>query len=219
MPARCPAMGSTFPVTLAALLGLSVVLGPPLSAQAADDGKHWGLEGGFGRAFIPGSLTEVAQDRYSASLSGNSYTLGLVKFHANGAPSYSLQFSRSTLEGQAAELRGVNARYQGSTAMSGFLATKHVNFVARRRFSIGMGFGAGIGPQLKADYSRSLILNGVPFSERKTYTLEEVPVTPLFEFQIRGEVRVTRNLSAGPWVGMRNAIPLAGGVVRVHFLK
>ena len=29
----------------------------------------------------------------------------------------------------------------------------HVNFVARRRFSVGLGFGAGVAPALKADYS------------------------------------------------------------------
>ena len=211
--------GPALAATLTAVC-LSGMLGHPPAAQAQPlDGNHWGLEGGFGHAFIPGSLTEAAQNRYTASLSGNSYTFGLVKFHANGAPSYSLQFARTTLDGQATELRGANARYTGNTAMSGFLATKHVNFVARRRFSIGLGFGAGIGPQLKADYSRSLMVNGVPFSERKVYTLKEVPVTPLFEFQIRGEMRLSRNLSAGPWVGIRNAVPLAGGVVRVHFLK
>jgi len=202
------------------LLGLAAALIQrfPLAAQGLDK-PHWGMEGGFGFAFIPGSLTDAVQDRYSASLSGNTYSFGLVHFHGNGAPSYSLQFCRIALDGNAAELRSPNARYQGHAAVPGFLATKHFNFVSRRRFSFGVSTGAGLGPQLKADYTRSLVSNGVTTSERKTYTLKELPVTPLFEFQIRGEVRLSRNLSAGPWVGIRNAIPLAGGVVRLHFPK
>jgi hypothetical protein len=94
-----------------------------------------------------------------------------------------------------------------------------VNFVARRRFSAGLGFGIGVGPQFKAQYTRTLSVQGIPVSEQKVYTLQELPVTPLFEFQIRGDVRLSRNLSVGPWVGIRNGIPVAGGVARAHFLK
>jgi hypothetical protein len=99
------------------------------------------------------------------------------------------------------------------------MATKYVNFVARRRFSIGMGFGAGIAPQLKLDYSKTQTVGTTTTTQNKQYVLTEVPVTPLFQIQFRGDIRVSRNVSIGPWGGFRNGLPVAGGAVRVHFLK
>jgi hypothetical protein len=53
----------------------------------------------------------------------------------------------------------------------------------------------------------------------KQYVLNDIPVTPLFQIQFRGDIRVTRNLSVGPWGGFRNGLPAAGGALRAHFLK
>ena len=172
------------------------------------------MEANGGVAIIPNSLTESAQNKYRASLSGYVYSFGVVRFHANGSPSYSLVYSGTTIDGDATDVRS-NLSYSGNANIDGFMATKYVNFVARPRFSIGLGFGAGIAPQLKADYSRTAPTAG----QQKQYVLKEVPVTPLFEFQIRGEVRVLHNLSVGPFGGIRNGLPVAGGAVRVHFLK
>ena len=202
-----------------AAVGLVLLTASPVLRAQGDEKSHWGMEGGFGVAYIPASLPDAVQDRYSASLDGNTYNFGLVHFHASGAPSYSLQFCHMMLEGNAAALGGVDASYQGSGSALGFLATKYVNFVARRRFSIGMGFGAGVGPQLKYNYTRSVTIQGKSFSEQKAFTLEELPVTPMFEIQFRGDIRISRNLSVGPWAAIRNGIPFFGGVVRVHFLN
>ena len=115
--------------------------------SVAQDGKHWGLEADGGIGIIPTSLFENSQDRYKASgnLSGYVYSVGLVRFHANGAPSYSLDFSATHFEGSATDTN-TRATYKGNANINGFMATKYVNFVARPRFSIGMGFGAGMPP-------------------------------------------------------------------------
>ena len=186
----------------------------------AQDAPHWGVEtdGGFG--FVPSSLFQSSQNRYKASgsLNGYDYSVGLVRFHANGAPSYSLDFSGTHFEGNATDSRST-ATYNGSTTFNGFMATKYVNFVARRRFSIGMGFGAGIAPQLKLDYTKTQTVGTTTTIVNKQYTVNEIPVTPLFQIQFRGDIRVSRNISVGPWGGFRNGLPTIGGVVRVHFLK
>ncbi len=186
----------------------------------AQDGKHWGLEADGGVGIIPTSLFESSQDRYRASgnLSGYVYSAGLVRFHANGAPSYSLAFSATHFEGTALDTRS-SATYKGNANINGFMATKYVNFVARPRFSIGMGFGAGVAPQLKLDYTKTVTVGTTTTSQQKQYVLNEIPVTPLFQIQFRGDIRVSRNLSVGPWGGFRNGLPVVGGAVRVHFLK
>ena len=186
----------------------------------AQDANHWGVEGDGGIGIIPSSLFESSQNRYKASgsLSGYTYSVGLVRFHANGAPSYSLDFSGTHFEGNATDTN-TTATYKGSTNFNGFMATKYVNFVARPRFSIGMGFGAGVAPQLKVDYTKTQTVGTVTTTQNKQYTLTEIPVTPLFQIQFRGDIRVSKNISVGPWGGFRNGLPVAGGAVRVHFLK
>jgi len=54
----------------------------------AQDANHWGLEADSGVGFVPNSLFQSLQNRYKASgsLSGYDYSVGLVRFHANGAP-------------------------------------------------------------------------------------------------------------------------------------
>jgi hypothetical protein len=187
---------------------------------AAQDGKHWGLEANGGVGIIPSSLFESSQDRYKASgnLSGYVYSVGLVRFHDNGAPSYSLAFSATLFEGTVTDNSSLST-YKGQADINGFMATKYVNFVARPRFSIGMGFGAGIGPQLKVDYTKTITVGTTTVSQQKQYKLDQIPVTPLFDIQFRGDIRVSRNLSIGPWGGFRNGMPAAGGALRVHFLK
>ena len=186
----------------------------------AQDGKHWGLEADGGVGIIPNSLFENSQNRYKASgnLSGYVYSVGLVRFHANGAPSYSLDFSATHFEGNATDTN-TSATYKGSANINGFMATKYVNFVARPRFSIGMGFGAGIAPQLKIDYTKTQTVGTTTTTVNKQYVVDQIPVTPLFQIQFRGDIRVSRNLSVGPWGGFRNGLPAAGGALRVHFLK
>jgi len=112
-----------------------------------------------------------------------------------------------------------SATYEGSANFNGFMATKYVNFVARPRFSIGMGFGAGMAPQLKIDYTKTQTVGPTTTIVNKQYVLDQIPVTPLFQIQFRGDIRVSRNLSIERWGGFRNGLLVAGGALRVHFLK
>lgn len=200
---------------------LAAIAGPQACAQrravGEEDKAYWGVEGSAGYAWIPKVLIE-RQDRYSASVDGMAYTAGLVRFHRNGAPSFSLQMCRATLNGKANELRGLGFRYEGSATITGFMATKHLNILARRRFSTGFSFGIGVAPQLEARYKQIITRAGVVSTTEKTYKLKEIPVTPLFEVLVRADVRVARNLSIGPFGGIRTGVPVAGGAVRVHFL-
>jgi hypothetical protein len=82
-----------------------------------------------------------------------------------------------------------------------------------------MGFGAGVAPQLKLDYSKTQTVGTTTTITNKQYVVDQIPVTPLFQIQFRGDIRVSRNISIGPWGGFRNGLPAAGGALRVHFLK
>jgi hypothetical protein len=194
--------------------------------NASDSGvpkAYWGIEGGGGSVLFPRSLANSLQKSIAKAkdgvnstldnLTGPSFTTGIVRFHGDGSPSFSLDFIHYSLNAKAT-YQGGPAQYQGDAAISGFMASKHKNFAARRRFSVGMSFGAGVAPQLKANYTKTE--NGV-VQPQKTYTLKQVPVTPLFEVLFRGEVRVHRNISIGPFAGVQDLIPMIGATVRVHF--
>lgn len=202
-----------------ACLAVPAAAGTPGRSDSLEAGPHWGAEASFGRPWVPSSLAKAAQDRYTANANGIAYNFGLVRFHANGAPSFTLRFTRSTFDGSATELGGDTAQYKGNATVSGFMATKHVSFLARRRWSFGMSFGGGVGPQFQAHYTRTVVANGSVSTTQRVYTLQDIPVTPLFEVLFRADVRLSRTLSVGPWAGMNTGIPVVGGALRVHFLK
>lgn len=176
---------------------------------------YWGFEGGGGYSWVPQALADQVQNKYTATLTGTSYSFGLDRFHANGSPSFTLQFMRFSLDAKAVDQQ-TGIAYSGHVDVPGFMATKHVNFMARQRFSFGMSFGAGVGPQLTANYQQTSGPTGVP-GPQKTYTLKEIPVTPMFEILFRGDIRIQRHLSIGPYAGIRTGFPVVGGVLRVHF--
>jgi hypothetical protein len=186
-------------------------------AFGQEESPHWGFEVNGGYLRSPTSLPEWFQDRYRASVTGVSYAVGLVRFHANGAPSFSLQFQQFRLDGRATEQRFPNRAYAGDARVPGFLATKHLNVFARSRGSAGFSLGAGVGPQFKASYR--LEQPGASSGLERTYTLKELPVTPLFQILVRGDIRILRQLSVGPFFGTRNGLLVGGATTRVHFLK
>jgi hypothetical protein len=187
------------------------------SASAQERGSpHFGFEAGVAQAHLPNSIADTVQDRYRGEVTGWTYALGLTHFHGNGAPSYSLQLLLLRLDGKGYDLAG--SRYTANARLSGFLATKYANIISRSRGSIGFGYGAGVGPQFKATYRRTEPFQGVTLPER-TYTLKTLPVTPLFQIVLAGDIRLHRNLSFGPYVGLRNGLLVYGGMVRVRFVK
>lgn len=189
----------------------------PAHIFAQSESPHWGLEfnGGYLRALK--SLSDLVQDRYQVSLTGISSAVGLVRFHGNGAPSFTLQFLQLRVDGRAVEQWFPNRTFEGDATVPGFLATKHFNFISGSRGSMGLSLGAGVGPQLKASY-RAVEPAGVSSFE-KTYTLQELDVTPLFQILLRGDVRVSRHISVGPFFGTQNGLLSGGAALRVHFLK
>ena len=175
------------------------------------------MESGGGTILVPKALSSAIQNHYSATLTGPVFSTGIVRFHRNGTPNFSLQFLHFGLNAQASDLK-TGSQYSGSTAISGFLASKHASFISRKRFSFGMTFGGGVGPQLTAQYRQTYSAGGT-LTSPKTYTLNQVPVTPLLEVLLRGDIRVHRNLSIGPYGGMLSGIPVVGATVRVHFVR
>lgn len=200
-------------ILIAPLIAATAALAQSQSSSEAPK-AYWGVEGGGGYSWVPQALADEVQNRYTATLTGVSYSFGLDRFHANGAPSFTLQFLRFSLDAKAADPQ-TGVAYAGHVDVPGFMATKHVNFMARRQFSFGMSFGAGIGPQLNAKYQPTNVPAGVPTAE-KTYTLKEIPVTPMFEILFRGDIRVQRHFSIGPFAGIRAGFPTVGGVLRAH---
>jgi hypothetical protein len=187
------------------------------SPSAPETPAYWGVEGGGGTIWVPKSLSTTIQNQYTATLTGPMFSTGIVRFHPNGAPNFSLQFLHFGLNAQATDLNS-GSQYSGSAAVSGFLASKHASFMARKRFSFGMSFGAGVGPQLTAQYRQTYSAGSV-LAAPKTYTLNSVPVTPLFEVLFRGDIRVNKSLSLGPYAGILSGLPVFGGTVRVHMVR
>ena len=149
-------------------------------------------------------------------ISGTAYGVGLVRFNKKGAPSYALQFSnlRASIEGT--ERQGQFQRHiSGAGTMRGFMATKYLNFVTRKRVSAGLAFGGGVG-ELKAHYVRSFIsLSNISFGAAKHYE----HVVPFFEILARIDFRPERHVTVGPFYGIRNGTLAAGVAVRIHFVK
>ena len=198
------------------VFSVSLLVAAAAIAQATDAESpkaYWGLETGGAAVWVPGSLGNSIQNRYSATLSGVSYSAGLVRFHGSGAPNFSLDFLGFSVNAKATDLK-TTYQYQGSARVTGFMASKHASFVTRKRYSFGMSFGAGVAPQLQAKYSQTF--GPAALVQQKTFTLKEIPVTPLFELLFRGDIRVHRNLSVGPIAGICSGLPVFGGMLRVH---
>lgn len=179
--------------------------------------SYWGLQGGGAYSWLPQQLADQAQNKYSATLNGTTYDVGLVRLHPSGAASFSLEFVHFSLDAKAID-NATGIGYSGHVDVPGFLATKYVNFMVRRRFNFGMSFGGGVGPQLHATYQPVNAPTAVPATP-KTYTLTQIPVTPLFQILFRGDVRVHRNISVGPYAGISTMFPTVGGTVRFHFVR
>jgi hypothetical protein len=178
---------------------------------------HWGFQGDIGGISFPKFAVEkVDALPERPSVSGKSYQVGLVRFHANGAPSYALQFSKLDADFSGASQSGsLRQAITGSGTVRGFMATKYANVVAKKHVSGGFAFGGGIGKG-EASYTRQFLLNGVAYAaESNAYNR----VIPLFEILARLDVRPVKFLTVGPYYGIRNGTLAAGVAVRLHITK
>ena len=119
------------------LFALTVVLFVIPTANAQDPTGHWGVQGDVARVNVPKSIVEnISALPEKPDISGTAYSVGLVRFNKKGAPSYALQYSnlRASIEGT--EQQGQFQRHiSGAGSMRGFMATKYLNFVTRKRVS------------------------------------------------------------------------------------
>jgi hypothetical protein len=187
------------------------------NAHAQDTKPHWGIQGDVGHVSFP----KFAVEKIDAlperpEISGTTYSIGLVRFHANGAPSYALQFSKLDANFSGAQQQGSFRReLAGSGSVRGFMATKYANVAAKKHVSGGFAFGAGIG-KLEASYVRSTSFAGIPQSlQANSYNR----IVPLFEILGRLDIRPIKYLSVGPYYGIRNGTLAAGVAVRLHITK
>lgn len=195
---------------------LTAVLFVTHQADAQDLTGHWGVQGDAAWVSVPKSIVEkIHALPEKPDISGIAESVGLVRFNKKGAPSYALQFSnlRASAEGTA---QGQFQRHiTGTGSIRGFMATKYVNFVTRKRLSAGLAFGGGVG-QLKAHYVRSFASpDTITFGAAKHYE----HVIPMFEMLGRLDFRPVRHLTVGPFYGIRNGTLAAGLNLRIHFVR
>ncbi len=184
-----------------------------LSAQD----PHWGVQGDLAYANVPGFIV----DRIHAvperpDITGQSFNPGIVRFHANGSPSCSFSYTSIRASGFGALARDdARAEVNGSASIRGAMVTKYLNFFSRDHVSFGIGVGGGLG-QLRAFYIRRATARGRSFTEpphRYEYTI------PVFELLGQLDVRPVRYLSVGPIYGFRTGAQIAGGGIKLHFVR
>ena len=186
--------------------------------SSTESRPYWGAETGGG--FLTGisSIANAAQDKFKVNASGPLFDIGLARMHANGSPSYSFEFTRLSFSGNATGLSDLFAgnTYHGSASLPGFMATKYFSFITRSHFSAGVGLGAGVGPQLSANYSVTFP-DGTVLSRK--YTLNQLSATPLFAVTFRGEYLAPKHFSIGPYAGIVDGLPVIGAKLRVGFTR
>jgi hypothetical protein len=186
-------------------------------AAWAQDGAHWGVQGDGGYGVLPQFIVEEIHTLPEIpTIDGPMFQVGVVRFNNRGAPSFAFQYSQvsASIAGSISDPRGT-ASVTGDATVRGFMASKYLNFVTRERWSAGVALGGGVG-KLDASYTRSVrSLTATIFSDMRSYEY----TVPLFEILARVDFRVARNLTIGPFYGVRNGIVGGGGAVRVHFLK
>ena len=199
------------------LFALTIVLFVIPTANAQDATGHWGIQGDVARVNVPKSIVEkINALPERPDISGTAYSVGIVRFNKKGAPSYALQYSslRAAIEG--IQQQGQFQRHiSGGGSMRGFMATKYLNFVTRKRVSAGLAFGGGVG-ELNGHYVRSTIApDVVTFASVKQYK----HIVPMFEMLARVDFRPERHLTIGPFYGIRNGTLAAGLALRIHFVR
>ena len=199
------------------LFALTVALFVIPTANAQDATGHWGVQGDAAWVRAPKSIIgKIHALPEKPDITGATYRAGLVRFNEKGAPSYAFQYSNLRAGIEGTEQQGqVQRHVSGAGTMRGFMATKYLNFVTRKRVSAGLAFGGGVG-EVKAHYVRSFISAGnISFGTAKQYE----HVVPLFEILARIDFRPERHITVGPFYGIRNGTLAAGVALRIHTFK
>jgi hypothetical protein len=203
-------------------LAVTVVLCVPWAV--AQDSAHWGIQGNYYR----GDLPSIVVDKLSTlvekpDITSKDWDAGVTRFHADGSPSWSVEYMKMQLSGQGSKslldpIRSVvigSQEIRGSGTIRGVMATKYVNFFSRKYISAGLAFGGGVG-KLDANYFRYQVPPGAGvITERKSYDY----TIPTFQILAQVDIRPVRWVSLSPFYGLRNGTIGMGGSVRIHFVK
>jgi hypothetical protein len=196
------------------LLGVAALVGQNIWAQ---NSPHWGVQGDYFTGAIPRAIVEKIEDLpEQPDIDAKSYNTGLVRFHANGSPSWALEFSRTqmTLAGGLAT-GPVRQELRANATMRGAMITKYLNFLSRRFISAGLAFGGGAA-QLDASYYRYQVPPGPSVIIEQDTVQHAVPI---FQAIAQVDIRPVRWISLSPSYGLRNGALGAGMAIRIHFTR
>jgi hypothetical protein len=197
------------------MLRFLFMLAVPLAAQTS---SHWGVQGDYFQGSVPKAIVDRIKDLPERpDIDVKSRNVGLVRFHANGSPSWALEFSSSTMTAAG----GVNVstafrqELRANATARGAMITKYLNFFSTRYVSAGLAFGGGAA-QVDASYIRYVVPPGpsaIIDSETKQLAV------PLFQTVAQVDIRPVRWISLSPFYGLRNGALGGGGAIRIHFTR
>jgi hypothetical protein len=185
----------------------------------AQDSAHWGLQADYFAGDVPRAIVENIKDLpEQPDIDAKAYNMGLVRFHRDGSPNWSFEFSRAQIRAFGAYTQDI-FRYElhADAILRGAMFTKYLNFVSKRRFSAGFAFGGGVG-QVDGRYTRYFIPPpGGRLLPSDRDTIQRV--VPLFQAVAQVDVRPVRWISLSPFYGLRNGVLGVGGAIRIHFTR
>jgi hypothetical protein len=184
---------------------------------AAQNAAHWGVQGDYFQGSVPRAIVDKIKDLPERpAIDAKSNNVGLVRFHEDGSPSWSLEFSRTqiTLAGGLAT-GPVRQELRATAVVRGAMITKYLNFFSSRYVSGGLAFGGGAA-QADASYYRYQVPPGSSvITERDTTQL----AVPVFQALAQLDIRPVRWISLSPFYGIRNGSLGAGGAIRIHLTR
>lgn len=165
-------------------------------------------EGAYG-SFL-GFIIDRFEDQLSNfkvnETSANSFSAGLVRFHGNGSPSYSIQYHQMNADATASR---PPEQAKGTATARGVMVSKHLNFFSREKFSAGIIVGGGVGKG-QLNYT-------ITSSSTSPEQHHENQVIPLIEVLASADIRPAKKFSIGPYYGFRNGFLMGGAALRFHF--
>ncbi|MEI9812525.1 MAG: hypothetical protein WDO18_07525 [Acidobacteriota bacterium] len=146
--------------TTAVVFGI-LILGAT-NAVWGQDSAHWGIQGDYFRGDVPEGIVEQIHDLPEVpTISAKAYAAGLVRFHANGSPSWSLEYSRTQADLTGGKvIAGIRHEVRGNGNVRGAMITKFLNFFSTRYFSAGVAFGGGVA-KTEVNYYRYQVPPGI----------------------------------------------------------
>lgn len=184
----------------------------------AQDSAHWGVQGDYFVGTVPEGLVEQIDDLPEVpTIDAKGYNAGIVRFKANGAPSWSIEFSRTQMNFFGGrEVSGVRGEITGNALLRGGMVTKFWNFFSNRYVSAGIATGAGAA-QAEGSYLRYAVTPGAPVIIGESDTFDRI--VPIFQAVAQVDIRPVRWISLSPFYGMRNGALGGGGAIRIHFTR